>query len=158
VIFSSAHYLEREANSLASACGVSFILYNPCDPEIVLRTVDTALGLSEPPAASLSGDGFDCEHLHLLIDQLSRHVDELRAVDQKLAALTGPNRAPTGPPSSPRVAPWHAMAGDRGPCLAAGMDGHVAKPIRATDLYASLSSPGYSGARLDTPRWIAYGR
>ena len=32
----------------------------------------------------------------------------------------------------------HAMVGDRERCLAAGMDGYVAKPIRAADLFAAL--------------------
>ena len=32
----------------------------------------------------------------------------------------------------------HAMKGDRDQCLAAGMDGYVAKPIRAKELYAAI--------------------
>jgi signal transduction histidine kinase/DNA-binding NarL/FixJ family response regulator len=34
----------------------------------------------------------------------------------------------------------HAMAGDRERCLAAGMDGYVAKPIRISDLFATLAA------------------
>ncbi len=34
----------------------------------------------------------------------------------------------------------HAMKGDEERCLAAGMDGYLAKPIRAQDLYAAIAS------------------
>src|SRR5579871_2869147 len=40
VIFYTAHYHEPEARKLASACGVSDVLTKPCEPEIVLRTVE----------------------------------------------------------------------------------------------------------------------
>jgi CheY-like chemotaxis protein len=33
----------------------------------------------------------------------------------------------------------HAMAGDRERCLAAGMDGYIAKPIRKKDLLDALA-------------------
>ena len=34
----------------------------------------------------------------------------------------------------------HALKGDRERCLEAGMDGYVAKPIRAEELFASIDS------------------
>jgi len=34
----------------------------------------------------------------------------------------------------------HAMTGDRERCLAAGMDGYVAKPIRIADLFATIAA------------------
>src|SRR5580704_2941477 len=43
VIFYTAHYHEKEAEALARACGVWHLLTKPCEPDVVLRTVDAAL-------------------------------------------------------------------------------------------------------------------
>src|ERR1700687_738313 len=50
VVFSSPHFLAREAKALANQCGVSFILNKPCQADDVLRTAELALGL--PASAS----------------------------------------------------------------------------------------------------------
>jgi CheY-like chemotaxis protein len=81
VIFSTAHYLEQEASALARACGISWILYKPCEPEEVLRTVDAALGLTKPPQMTLSTEEIDREHLRLLTDKLREKVEEVSAIN-----------------------------------------------------------------------------
>jgi CheY-like chemotaxis protein len=72
VIFYTAHYHEREARSLADACGVRHILTKPAEPEAVLRTVGDALGVAVPTPPSPPLEQFDREHLRVLTDKLSR--------------------------------------------------------------------------------------
>jgi signal transduction histidine kinase/CheY-like chemotaxis protein len=90
VIFSSAHYHEREAQALAQACGVSHILVKPAEPEVVLRAVADALGLpgaSAEAAATAPPESFDREHLQLVTDKLAQKMDELRMVNARLTDL-----------------------------------------------------------------------
>jgi signal transduction histidine kinase/CheY-like chemotaxis protein len=87
VIFSTGQFLGREATALARKCGVSYVISKPCEPEEVLRIVDSALGLREMPAPPSDFAEFDREHLRLVSDKLMAKVDELSAANQKLAAL-----------------------------------------------------------------------
>ncbi|MDQ1920999.1 EAL domain-containing protein [Massilia pseudoviolaceinigra] len=48
VIFYTATYREREANKMALACGVRWVLPKPSDPDVILRTVHEALGTTDP--------------------------------------------------------------------------------------------------------------
>jgi diguanylate cyclase (GGDEF)-like protein/PAS domain S-box-containing protein len=91
VIFYSAHYLEREARSLATECGVSHVLIKPCEPQDILDAIDQAL--SHVPAPVVVREvpdvpEFDREHLRLLTNKLSEKVADLEAVNRRLDALT----------------------------------------------------------------------
>jgi two-component system, sensor histidine kinase and response regulator len=45
----------------------------------------------------------------------------------------------------------HAMQGDRERCLAAGMDGYVAKPMKASELYAAIDHLLQGAVESNTP-------
>jgi PAS domain S-box-containing protein len=87
VVFYTAHYHEPEARRLASACGVSAVLTKPSEPEVVLRTVQAALGHTFPTIPAPTADDFDREHLQLLTDKLSQKSDELHRTNERLTAL-----------------------------------------------------------------------
>ena len=91
IVFWSAHYLAREARTLAQSCNVSHILIKPCEPEVVLYTVDAALSHAPAPTTALSED-FDCEHLCVVSDKLAEKVAELSTVNLKLGALAETGR------------------------------------------------------------------
>jgi signal transduction histidine kinase/CheY-like chemotaxis protein len=91
VIFYTATFMEREARSLASSCGVSQVLVKPSEPQEILRTIEQALGrskLAEPVADEAQ---FDRQHLRLLTDKLALKVGELESANQRLSALTNLN-------------------------------------------------------------------
>jgi PAS domain S-box-containing protein len=89
VIFITGSYLGREARALAESCGVSTIIYRPCDQEEVLKSVEAALESATHPETilPLKREEFDREHLQLLTDTLSAKSDQLSAVNLKLTAL-----------------------------------------------------------------------
>jgi signal transduction histidine kinase/CheY-like chemotaxis protein len=91
VVFYTATYLEQEAQALARDCGVEHVLLKPAPPELILQTVAGILA-QEPaaprPAAAVSPpDSFDRAHTRLLTNKLTAKVDELTAVNERLAAL-----------------------------------------------------------------------
>jgi diguanylate cyclase (GGDEF)-like protein/PAS domain S-box-containing protein len=91
VIFYSAHYREREARNLARACGVSHVLVKPCEPQVILDTIDQALRHAPRPASTPPEQEFGNRHLRLMTDTLSTKVQELEAANRRLAALTDLN-------------------------------------------------------------------
>ncbi len=82
VIFSTAHYREDDAKVLAHECGVEHILPKPCEPEIVLKTVDACLGKASMVAPVDVPESFDREHMRLLTDRLSKVNSRLEALVQ----------------------------------------------------------------------------
>jgi len=89
VIFSTAHYLSRESQALADKCGVTKIIYKPCEPQVVLDVVAAALtGQVEPkPPEPVQPEEFDRDHLALLTDKLAEKTGQLRDAHGKLTAL-----------------------------------------------------------------------
>jgi PAS domain S-box-containing protein len=87
VIFCTLHYHEREARALAKACGVTHVLTKPGEPEVVLRTVKAAMGITQSPVPLQTSAEFDHERLGLLTDQMSEKVAQLRIANARSAAL-----------------------------------------------------------------------
>jgi CheY-like chemotaxis protein len=91
VVFSTAHYGEREARALALSGGVSDVLTKPTESAEVLKVVARVLSGEAPSgiaedAAPLSPE-FDREHLRLLTDKLSEKSDDLKTSNARLRAL-----------------------------------------------------------------------
>ncbi len=78
VIFYTASYRAREAYSMAEACGVQWVLAKPAEPELILQTVQEALGSAQEKnvspylSASIEADKFSA-----INDQLREYLGEL---------------------------------------------------------------------------------
>ncbi|KRB28838.1 EAL domain-containing protein [Acidovorax sp. Root70] len=91
VIFCSAHYQEEEALRLAEACGVTQVLFKPCEPQDILAAIEQALTqIRHQPSVALE-HGFQTRHLQLMTDKLTGNMAELEAMNRRLSALTDLN-------------------------------------------------------------------
>jgi diguanylate cyclase (GGDEF)-like protein/PAS domain S-box-containing protein len=88
VIFYTAHYHQLEAHNLAAACGVSYVLVKPCEPEEILRVVSAALARAPAAGAAHITPHFQRDHLRLMTDQLSRETAQLQSTCSRLTALS----------------------------------------------------------------------
>lgn len=88
VIFCTATFMEREARQLATSCGVTSVLFKPCEPQDILSTVEAALAHVAQADVAWPTPEFDREHLRLLTDKLVTQTDQLRHANQRLSALT----------------------------------------------------------------------
>ncbi len=91
VVFSTAHYGEREARVLALSIGVSAVLTKPVESAEVLRVVGLVLSCEStiPVSSDVSAltTEFHGEHLRLLTDKLSDKTGDLRTANARLRAL-----------------------------------------------------------------------
>src|SRR3984885_13832302 len=87
VIFCTANYHERDAQTLAKTCGVQHVMTEPCSPAVLLRIVNQHLGLDALPMESVATEVFDHEQRRLLTDKLANKVRELESVTGKLTSL-----------------------------------------------------------------------
>jgi PAS domain S-box-containing protein len=91
VVFSTAHYGEREARALAMSGGVSDVLTKPTESAEVLKVVGRVLSgdsmTGVPSEAPLLTTEFDREHLRLLTDKLSEKAGDLKTSNARLRAL-----------------------------------------------------------------------
>lgn len=88
VVFCTATFMENEARALAASCGVSSVLFKPCEPQEILSVVQGALGQGRHAVAPVAEEDFDREHLRLITDKLVAQSDALRHANQRLSALT----------------------------------------------------------------------
>jgi diguanylate cyclase (GGDEF)-like protein/PAS domain S-box-containing protein len=94
IIFYTATYREQEAILLAQACGVRWVLPKPSDPEIIVRTVNEALGLMPagpqvPAAPEASGAAAPpaTGKLAGIEHQVSGYLDELESSSLQISQL-----------------------------------------------------------------------
>ncbi len=85
VIFWTAVFRESDAKDLARECGVEYILSKPCSDETVVQTVEACLQKAAPPMPVR--ENFDRDHLHLVMDKLTKQAAEMAAVNSQLDAL-----------------------------------------------------------------------
>ena len=91
IIFYTATYREQEAILLAQACGVRWVLPKPSDPDVIVRTVNEALGLvaPAPPASAHAGAAPDAGKLAGIEQHVSGCLDELESSSQQISQLAG---------------------------------------------------------------------
>jgi diguanylate cyclase (GGDEF)-like protein/PAS domain S-box-containing protein len=90
VIFYTANYHAREAQSLAEKCHVARVLVKPCDAGSFLKTVNEVLAGTAQTLNRVDAD-FDVEHLRVLTDKLSETAEDLKRANGRFAALSDLN-------------------------------------------------------------------
>ena len=82
VMFSTATYADEEIRSLATACGVSQILFKPCEPEEIYSAVAEALANGDAPSPPIAAEDFHA-HLRVLNGKLIEKVGQLEESERR---------------------------------------------------------------------------
>jgi diguanylate cyclase (GGDEF)-like protein/PAS domain S-box-containing protein len=98
VIFYTATYREREANKMAQSCGVRWVLPKPSDPDVILRTVHEALGITAHPVAvpEMAANGGESNRMFVIDNKVAEYLVEVESSSQVLSRLAsnGESAAP----------------------------------------------------------------
>jgi diguanylate cyclase (GGDEF)-like protein/PAS domain S-box-containing protein len=102
VIFYTATYREREANIMAQSCGVRWVLPKPSDPDVILRTVHEALGITTvlepvPEFASAAG-GAESNRLFVIDNKVAEYLVEVESSSHVLSRLGSQGDTPSAAP------------------------------------------------------------
>lgn len=94
IAFSTAHYDEREIESLAKACGVRDVIVKPARPNTVLATIDSLLsGVAAPGSPGPEPAGpFGDEHRRALKSKLLQKSSALTRTEDHLRAVVESTR------------------------------------------------------------------
>jgi diguanylate cyclase (GGDEF)-like protein len=88
VIFQTAHYLESEIHTLATASGIEHILGKPAEPQEILRAVQESLQHPAKRSRLPQTGQLHREHLQLLADKLYQKNMELEKANERLRSLS----------------------------------------------------------------------
>jgi diguanylate cyclase (GGDEF)-like protein/PAS domain S-box-containing protein len=98
VIFYTATYREREAIKMAETCGVRWVLPKPSDPDVILRTVHEALGMTEPALLPhVANAASDANRMFLIDNTVAEYLVEVESSSAGLSRMAndGDAAAPT---------------------------------------------------------------
>ncbi|MES2150171.1 MAG: EAL domain-containing protein [Pseudomonadota bacterium] len=88
VIFYTATYREREATQMAQTCGVRWVLPKPSDPDVILRTVHEALGMTAPATLpEMSNAASDSNRMFLIDHTVAEYLVEVESSSAGLSRM-----------------------------------------------------------------------
>lgn len=88
VIFYTATYRTREAYAMAEACGIAAVLSKPSEPEQILNTVQTVLGLSpKVPPGSIPLKVSESKPSNRIVELLIGYLGNVEIANQLMAKL-----------------------------------------------------------------------
>jgi len=90
VIFYTATYSVRDAETLARSCGVQTVLPKPCEPQEILAAISRTLGVTEPDAdvpIAVTG-ATEVREIRKIGDTLAEYLGDFAQVRQMIESIT----------------------------------------------------------------------